>query len=62
MVCTVHYKLNARCNLTKFAYYEFIAVPFIKMCNVTVKIRIGNIRKVTNNYIWIFGFLIVGLI
>jgi hypothetical protein len=53
MIRAVHYKFNAGRYLTKFSYNQFVIIKFIKMCNMTFKISIGKISKISNNNIFI---------
>ena len=53
MICAVHNKLNARRNLTELAYNQLIAVPFVMMSYMAFKIRIGDIGKISDDYVLI---------
>ena len=64
MVCTIHHKFNASSDLTKLTNNKFIAIPFIKMCDVAFKIRISYICKIADNNIlilnrWLYIYFLV---
>lgn len=49
MACAVHHKLNSGGDLTELSDDEFIVIPLGQMWNMTFKIQIGNICKVSDN-------------
>jgi hypothetical protein len=49
MIRTVHHKLHTNRDLTELSDYQLIAVPFIMMGDMTLKIRISNIREVSDD-------------
>ena len=47
----MHHELDACSNLTELPDYELIPAPRIKVCHMTLKFGIGNIGKITDDYI-----------
>ena len=59
MICTIHDKLNTRCNCTELAYNEFISKKFVVVLYIIIKflrrfIIVAVISVFTNLNIWSF--------
>jgi hypothetical protein len=55
VIGAVHYKFYAGGYLTKFPDDQFIAIKFIKMRDVFLKINIAKVGEIANNYVLIFN-------
>ena len=53
MICTVHYKLNARGNLAEFANDKPVTIKIIKVRDAFFKIDTAVIGKIPHDYIFV---------
>ena len=63
MVCVIHHELNTRGDLTELSNDQLISAPRIKVRHMTLKFGVGDLRKVSDDYIRvIYGRLDIDLI